>query len=197
MRRGRRKQGGFTLLEVMIAMAILVLALTALLGHEGVAIQMSDFSNKLSQATLLAQGKLLDLEHKLLDDAMDSLDNCEDGDFRDEGFDKFKWKACGYKLELPEDAAEAMTERFMALLGGFGLDPTAAAAADATGQLAFAISAIPTFLQQLEDKIRKVRLEVTWGDLVGERAIVMERYITILGTDPADAPPPPDGAAPL
>ena len=82
----RRQQAGFTLLEVMIALAILAVALSALLGHEGVAVQMSDYSNKVSQANLLAYGKLLDMEHKLINDSIDVLDNCEDGDFRDEGF---------------------------------------------------------------------------------------------------------------
>lgn len=98
----RQEEKGFTLLEVMIAMAILVMALGALLGHEGIAIQMSDYSNRLGQATMLAQGKLLDLESKLLDDGMDAIDGCEDGDFRRQGFKQFRWKACGFKLEMQE-----------------------------------------------------------------------------------------------
>ena len=107
---GRRPQRGFTLLEVMIAMSILAMALVALLGHEGVAIQMSDYSNRLSQATLLAQGKFLDVEHTLLTDGMDTLDDCRDGDFRDEGFRRFEWKACGYPLEVAEGTADNLNE---------------------------------------------------------------------------------------
>ena len=56
---------GFTLLEVLVAMSLLALGLSALLGHQAVSVQMSHSSNQLGQANLLAQGKLLDLEHTL------------------------------------------------------------------------------------------------------------------------------------
>ena len=95
---------GFTLLEVLIAMSLLALGLAALIGHQSVAVQMSHSSNQLGQANLLAQGKLLDLEHLLISESMDVLDNCEDGNFRREDFDEFEWKACAYKLEIDDGA---------------------------------------------------------------------------------------------
>lgn len=193
MHRKPSPRKGFTLLEVMIAMAILILALTALFGHEGVAIQMSDYSNKMSQAVLLGQGKMLDVEHKLLKDSIDVYDNCEEGDFRDESMPRFNWKVCTYKIEMDDGAAEAITEQFMSLLSGFlgGIDPNAAVGAasmlggDAGQKVAnsiqMAIGAIPLFLQQLEDKVRKVRLEITWADAVDARSVLLERYVTSLG----------------
>lgn len=192
----KRNSHGFTLLEVMIALSILALALVALIGHEAIAIQMSDFSNRVSQATLLAQGKMLDVEHTLLKDAMDSLDDCEDGDFHEEGFREFKWKACAYKLELQEGASEQMTEQFMAMLGGTGLGAGADGQMSAAGgQIAQVAGAIPMFLQQLEDQIRKVRVEVTWTDAIEERSVFFERFVTALGADPQNGPPPKDGEA--
>ncbi|MCA9546092.1 MAG: prepilin-type N-terminal cleavage/methylation domain-containing protein [Myxococcales bacterium] len=198
----RPRARGFTLLEVMIAMAILVLALAALLGHEGVAIQMSDYSNKVSQATFLAQSKMLDVEHKILKESIDVLDNCEDGDFRDEGFRDYRWKACAYKIEITEGAGEQLTQRFIQLLSGFtGVDIANGGAEGmgglerAVGQISMATGMIPAFLQQLEDQIRKVKLEITWKDMVGERTLVIERYVTQLGADAAGAPPPKDGEA--
>ncbi len=189
-------------------MAILVLGLAALVGHEGIAIQMSDYSNRLSQATLLAEGKLLDLEHKLLEDesTMDDLDSCDEGSFDEEGFDKFKWKACAYKLEVPEGATDAIGERFMSMMtgldtGALGIDPAQAeglAGGALAGNVGMAVGAIPMFLQQLEDKIRKVRLEVAWKDVVGERTVVLERFVTVLGQDRRGGapPPPPDPDGP-
>ena len=207
VRYATRSARGFTLLETLIAMAILVMALTALLGHQGVGIQMSDYSNKVTQATLLSQGKLLDVENRILGESIDVFDNCEEGDFRREGFQQFRWKACAYKLEVGEGAAEALTEKFVGLLTGMaGLGGGAAGSSSgnqgnamsqnleqAAGQMSMAAGMIPTFLQQLEDQIRKVRVEVTWKDMIGEREVVVERFITALGADPVGEPPPLDG----
>ena len=203
--RSKRTQSkGFTLLEVMIAMAILILALAALFGHEGVAIQMSDYSNKMSQAVLLGQGKMLDAEHKMLTDSIDIFDNCEDGDFRDVEMPRFSWKVCTYKIEMDDGAAEQITEQFMSLISGFlgggnaaALGGLAGAAGGggpnmdrALGSITAAIGAIPFFLQQLEDKVRKVRLEITWTDAVDVRTVLLERYITNLGVGNQSQPIP-------
>ena len=190
---------GFTLLEVAIAMAILIVALAALLGHQGIAVQMSDFSNRLSQATLLLQGKMLDVEYKLIKDGMDQLDECAEGDFREEGFKQFTWKACGVKLDMADGAADQIVEQVKQMLAGFtplsaGQDGKGAAAAPAegdapspmdamSGSIEMIASVLPTFLQQLQDKIRKVRVEVSWKDAVAERSVVIERFVTVLGED--------------
>jgi len=212
----RAGERGFTLLEVMIAMALLVVALAALIGHESVAVQMSHYSNRASQAALLAQGKLLDIEHTMKSDDMEAFDDCEQGDFISEGFRQFKWKACGYKVEFPDGAAEALTEDLMGMVGGLGipgLDAKALAsgggaqlaaaasggdpnqAARVMGQVQMAIGAVPMFIQQLEDKVRKVKLEITWQDAIEERVLLVERFVTTLGADPTNEPPPPDGSA--
>ena len=200
MKRSSR-QGGFTLLEVMIALAIMAVALSALLGHEGVAVQMSDYSNRVSQANLLAYGKLLDLEHKLINDSIDVLDNCEDGDFRDEGFRRFTWKGCAFKLEIAEGAEESIAEQVLSgIAGAFGVnlanpDGMTQDQQKQLGQLQQMVAAIPYFMRKLEDKVRKVRLEVTWRDMLEDRMIIVERYVTLLGVNSGGRPPPADGRA--
>jgi prepilin-type N-terminal cleavage/methylation domain-containing protein len=197
----RRRQAGFTLLEVMIAMTILALALAALMGHESVAVQMSDYSNRVSQANLLAYGKLLDLEHSVIKDGMDSLDNCDEGDFRDEGFRDFRWKACAYKLEIEDGATEQIADQVISGLSGtFGInisDPSSLSADQQRqiGQLQQGIAAIPFFLQKLEDKVRKIRLEITWRDMLEDRVLIVERFVTILGAHVGGKAPPADGKA--
>ena len=62
-----------------------------------------------------------------------------------------------------------------------------------------AMSALPSVLQLLVDTIRKVRVEVTWADAVGDRSLVLERFVTTLGDDrtgvvPKDGEAPPDPA---
>ena len=192
---------GFTLLEVLVAMSLLALGLAALLGHQAVSVQMSHSSNQLGQANLLAQGKLLDLEHTLTSESMDVLDNCDDGNFRKEDFDEFEWKACAYKLEIEDGAIEQIGEQLLSTLSGsMGLNfmDTESLSDDQAkllGQATQFLGAIPRFLQRLEDKVRKVRLEITWNDAVGERSVVVERFVTSFGTSKKGAPPPKDGAA--
>jgi hypothetical protein len=154
----------------------------------------------------LNKGKMLDVEYTLLTDSMDALDDCEDGDFREEGFRKFEWKACAYKLEMSDGAGDALAQQVMGMLAGFQLPGAAAGAGDypmaAVGggglgaSVQMAMGALPTFLQLLEDKIRKVRVEVTWKDAVGDRSIVLERFVTTLGEDRTGNVPKDGEAAP-
>ena len=192
---------GFTLLEVLVAMSLLALGLSALLGHQAVSVQMSHSSNQLGQANLLAQGKLLDLEHTLTSESMDVLDNCEDGNFRKEDFKQFEWKACAYKLEIEDGAIEQIGEQLLSTLSGsmgmnfMDTESLSDDQAKLLGQATQFLGAIPMFLQRLEDKVRKVRLEVTWNDSVGERSVVVERFVTSFGSGKKGAPPPKDGDA--
>jgi len=206
---------GFTLLELMIAMAILALSLVALLGHQSVAIQGGDYSNRVSQASFLLEGKLLDVKHKILTESVDIYDNCEEGDFKDEGFrrraEMYRWKVCAFKLEIQEGASEQLTEQIGAALmgiGGGGGDSGGLASLASQqgmdtsgpsgqlgrmmGQIQMATGAIPMLLQQLEDKVRKVRIEVSWKDKTRTRRVLVERFVTSLGSDSAGGVPPPE-----
>ncbi|HOD29150.1 MAG TPA: type II secretion system minor pseudopilin GspI [Syntrophales bacterium] len=58
----RPEAPGFTLLEVMIAMAILAIALVAAFQSQSQSISMSGQARFLTTASLLAQGKMAELE---------------------------------------------------------------------------------------------------------------------------------------
>ena len=121
--RSRRQiEKGFSLLEILIAMAVLAFSLVALSGTQMVAITSSEYSNKVSQAAFLLESKLLEVEHKILTDSIDIYDNCDSGDFRDEGFKSFSWEVCTEKLEFQEGASQQLAERFGAILFGAGGD---------------------------------------------------------------------------
>ena len=214
----RINQLGFTLLEVLIAMSILAFAFAALLGHQSVAIQSSDYSNRVSQASFLLQAKLLDVKHKILTESIDLYDQCDSGDFKDSGFrgkhNRYEWKVCTFKIEMQEGVGEQLTERFGSLLmgfsgegmsalggglgglGGMGNNGMGNGMEKAMGQIAMATGMIPKFLQQLEDQIRKVRIQVSWKDQINTRKLIIERFITSLGSDaPKGGPPPEDNLA--
>jgi len=71
-----KKQSGFTLLEVMIAMSILAIALVAVFQMQSQSISMAGESRFMTTAAFLAQSKMVDIE------AGSSLDNqTQKGDF--------------------------------------------------------------------------------------------------------------------
>ena len=56
------RDNGFTLLEVMIALAIVGIALVTLIGLETRTIQLAERQQRVTQATLLAQEKMTEIE---------------------------------------------------------------------------------------------------------------------------------------
>jgi general secretion pathway protein I len=79
--------GGFTLLEVMIAMAILAIALVAVFSSQAQSISMVGNSRFTTTAALLAQGKMVEYEMK----APGELGSAS-GDFGKD-FPDYEWRA--------------------------------------------------------------------------------------------------------
>ena len=72
----RNQQGGFTLLEVMIAIAILAIALLAVFQMQSQSISMATEARFTTTASLLAQSKMADVES-----AASLTNRTENGDF--------------------------------------------------------------------------------------------------------------------
>lgn len=90
---------GFTLLEVMIALAIAAIALTALLSLANRTIMVQDEQQNLTQATMLAEGKMTEYEtmHRLGRDG----EVAGDGVFVDP-FSRYRWKIAFDDTVLPD-----------------------------------------------------------------------------------------------
>lgn len=95
MSRRTLQSRGFTLIEVMVALAILSVSLVTLSEINAGAIAMHSYSKKLNVATLLAKTKMLEIE-TLLDEkglpAEGENISPSDGNFEEEGFANYKWK---------------------------------------------------------------------------------------------------------
>ena len=86
---------GFTLLEVMLAMAILAIALVAVFQSQSQSISMTGQARFATTASLLAQSKMAEVE------TMDPREiNADSGDFGDD-FPDYSWK-----VDLTETQAE-------------------------------------------------------------------------------------------
>lgn len=86
--RASRNSAGFSLLEVMVSIAILGLGLAAILSAQAGSFAAATQARSLSVATGLARCKMLELEQKLIKDGFPDIDQddsgpCCDGDDRE------------------------------------------------------------------------------------------------------------------
>ncbi|PLX96306.1 MAG: type II secretion system protein GspI [Desulfuromonas sp.] len=89
---------GFTLLEVMVALAIVATSLVALLGLINRSVTINDRLQQTTRATLLAQSKMSEIE--LAANNGGSLD-AEEGFFADP-FESFHWRTHYESTPLPQ-----------------------------------------------------------------------------------------------
>ena len=111
---------GFTLLEVVVAMAILGLALLAIFDLNAGAIASHAYAKRLTVATMLARSKMTDLEQELYDKGFDADDREVTGDFRNEGWDAFTWKAQILTPRTTEVSPDKLIESLFNLPPGQG-----------------------------------------------------------------------------
>lgn len=176
---------GFTLLEVIVALAILAVSLTSILGISGQAVSSHIYAHKLTLATQLARSKMTDLEQRLYDKPLPTDDEEDSGDFADELHPEFKWRA---RILVPHTATVAPLQLFSAMLpqslpgqatgaegvilpllaGMFGADAGTPSPQGQMSQLGpFAGLAQMQFTQmlaQIERSTREVHLLVTWRE---------------------------------
>ena len=179
---------GFTLLEVMISLAILAVSMVALSGLNGGAVTMQAYARRATEATLLLRGKMNDLEDQLHKDGFSDFDDEKHGTFEDEGAPGYAWRAEILRPDVQLDASQ--------LLGLMGLGPNKPADAAMSGGalaqgLAGAAAALGIGGQQAGGGaqalasgplagVREVRVTVSWQDGKEERSISASQEMVIL-----------------
>jgi general secretion pathway protein I len=97
----RRRVGGFSLLEIMIAMAILSGALVWLIVGVSRNIKAENHAKLMTAATFLARSKMVDIEDDLYKKGFGEFEKELNGTFEDRGFARYSWRAVVDKIELP------------------------------------------------------------------------------------------------
>ena len=101
----RNRRAGFTLMEVMVAVGILALGLTAIFSSQGQAIKVGTRAQHMNIAALMARCKMAELEEQVLKEGLPAIDDsgrdgcCEDAEV--EGFE------CEWRMDrvvLPDDS---------------------------------------------------------------------------------------------
>lgn len=93
-------QGGFTLLEVMIALAVVAIALVTLLGAGSRSIDVHGRLQKITQATLLAQQRMSEIEIQAAGGS--GLPLLEEEGVFEAPFEQFRWRVLYEDSPLPQ-----------------------------------------------------------------------------------------------
>ena len=97
---------GFTLLEVMVAIALIAIALMAVLGSQSQSVSLAGEARFNTTAALLAQSKMAEIESRDPEDL-----TADSGDF-DEDFPGYTWKMAvsSVVLDRPENVSDHLKQ---------------------------------------------------------------------------------------
>ncbi|NBD08592.1 MULTISPECIES: prepilin-type N-terminal cleavage/methylation domain-containing protein [Corallococcus] len=206
MRHPKQRPLGFTLLETMVALAILSVALMAIFDLNSGAVANHVYTKRLTVASLLARSKMTDLEQKLYDDGFDADDDEQSGDFSDDGWPQFKWRAriiapktdgvtpdqlIGAIFNLPMGGGDSSDPMggLAGLFGGGGSSgkgstpPGGTTTSSPMGASAMSM-AQPMFTQmvdQLTKSVREVHLTVYWKEGTQVESLDVVTHVVSLG----------------
>lgn len=125
----RARAAGFTLLEVMIGLALLGLALTVLIKSAAGDIFNAQQAHMMGVATDLARAKMYELEEKLIKNGFSDTEQAEDDrPFKDEG-----WPQVSYSYKIEEVELPAW-DKLQAIATGRGCGSNASKSSSAGGK---------------------------------------------------------------
>ena len=175
--RSRERGGGFSLLEVMLSLAILGMALVVLsrvvTGNEVAA----NHARMTTAATFLARTRISMMEQSLLEYGFTEMDGEDTGDFSQEGFPSYRWYTNVERIELPADSAQKVQQASekatqstnpMEMLSGF--------------MGGFMSTLMDPIRLGLQESVRKLTVRIKWNE-AGKPEQVIE-VVSFL-TDPS------------
>jgi prepilin-type N-terminal cleavage/methylation domain-containing protein len=156
----RRGEAGFTLLEIMVAIAILSMTLVVLLSIVTNNIRATNHAKMTTAATLLARTKMTDIEDDILDNGFSDNTETAEGTFRELGYPQFRWETTVERIELPAD------------MGQQARDQATQQTQDSTDPMSMLTgimgSMMSSFIEPvrigLQESVRKVTVKVAWDE---------------------------------
>src|SRR5690554_2211715 len=176
-----RPRAGFTLIELLIALAILASTLTILMGTVSQSGQQSLYTSRLTNASLLARSKMVDLEYVLMEEGFSLNDRQFSGSFSDEGYPDIRWDATVEPIEIPPEIEEEFMAQVNSQLFGGG-DQQGAMQGNAafSAALPMLMAQIPVFVNQLGENVRRINLRVYFDYMGREQHVEVAQYVVDL-----------------
>lgn len=170
---------GFTILEVLIAVAILAIATTALLGTQSRSVVQNDHGRQLSTAAMLAHDQMIHLQNQMKKDGFKAERETESGSFRGREYQDFRWEAIIDPIDMqPEDLSSQLQGQ---LLGTTDDEGSLSGSSAINAQLPTMLGMITMMIQNITDqRIRRVTLAVHWDDLKGEHTFTLRQFVVLM-----------------
>lgn len=161
-------KAGFTLLEVMIAMAIMVVAFASILMLQSNALDGSGKARQMNVVSMLAKGLMVETEHAIEGKTFEEFKKEETGQFK-EPYQDFSWKREIKEIKFPN--------LNLAGAGGDGGASEAGAGAASQGGGTDATDKITKLMSNhLSKAIREVVITITWKRGKGEQNFSLSTY---------------------
>lgn len=196
----RRSQQGFTLLEVMIAVAILAIGMTAIFASEVQSIDAGTTAQGYNVATLLVRCKMGEIEEEIANQGLPAVD-AQGSDACCEGaeVDGFTCEWAVDRVVLPDDALleegegeegsllsdpGSQTGVLDGMLSGASPIGGAGGGQNAMAEMAIGI-AFPVLKPSIEEQVRRATVTVKWAHHRREMKFDVVQYI-VAEQPPAD-----------
>ncbi len=181
----RRAGRGFTLLEVMVALAILATSLLAISDVVGGALRNQTRARNLELAALLARGKMAQVEDHYQWKGFKTSDESDEGSFDEEGHAEVKWR-----LEIKAPPGTLDGDQLIRAITGSDLKELLAQGAQ--GDQASALGPFQAVLtatlqtmsarlaEQVKKGLREVRLTVSWPENGRDESFQVKTHMLVL-----------------
>jgi len=166
---------GFTLLEVLIAVAILAISLSSLLASQANAIAATRYARDITAAALLAEELIIELEFEHRREGWVSSDLEVEGDFSDYGYDNHEWTCTIHFIEMPEYNQLMESKENADEASGAGDDNIMDGGDQAFGALGMVWGMVKV---AIENSIRKVDCTVRWKQGKIEQEFLVQTFWT-------------------
>jgi prepilin-type N-terminal cleavage/methylation domain-containing protein len=183
-----KRRDGFTLIEIMVALAVLAFSLATLMGVQALTVQKLMLADQMNIAAVLVRQKMLEVEEELRQDGFSRTISSDSGDFREAGFDLYEWDVEIEPVEITEDAEEQFVANIHGELFGEGTDGgegSLTSSAAVSQYLPMIIAQVPHFINQVGERTRRITLVVSWESMLGPQTLTITEYFTVLDLEEA------------
>ncbi|OFZ17927.1 MAG: hypothetical protein A2X94_12875 [Bdellovibrionales bacterium GWB1_55_8] len=165
-----KNESGFTLLETLIAMAIMLVAFTAILSVQSASINASDRARQMNVVAMLAKNRMIEYEHEFEGKTFDEFKKKDAGQFKSP-YEDYRWETEIKEIEFPN----------LNLSSGGNKEESGGGDDSASSDTASQMTKLVT--NHLSKAVREATVTVFWKKGTGEQHFSVSTYWVDLNRD--------------